>query len=159
MDQQRFGQQQSALEKTAQTLQQDLRQSQQAQVPLKQAKEQLCFENGILESKIYKIELHTEVLTLKLNEAQEALSQEKSTAEHWKTQYKDVYTQWQEQFKRNTELHADQAVLQHQVDALNATLTETNSKNSILAHEKWILGQEKAQLFGQLKQMESALKV
>ena len=105
------------------------------------------------------LELHSEAITVKLHEAQEALFQEKSAEAQWKTQYEDVYTQWQEQFKRNTELQADQAVLQHQVDTLNTALTEATSKNSILAHEKWILGQEKAQLFGQLKQMKSALKV
>lgn len=159
VDQQRFEKQQSALEKTIQTLQQDLRQSQQVQGQLKQAKEQLAIENGILESRLYKIELDSEVLTLKLSEEQEAFVKEKSAALQLKTQYEDVYTQWQEQFKRNAEFQAEQAVLLHKIDTLNAALTEVTSKNNVLAHEKWILGQEKAQLFGQLKQIESSLRV
>ena len=157
VDQQRFEQRQTELEKTVQTLQYDLLQSQQEKAKLKQAKEQLRFENGILESKVDKIAAQNEAIIAKLNEAQEALSQEKSGQQHWKAQYEDIYAKWEERYKRNTELKADQAVLQHQVDTLNATLTEATSKNSVLAHEKWILGQEKSQLFGQLKQIESSL--
>ena len=157
VDQQQFEQHQTELEKTVQTLQYDLLQSQQEKAKLKQAKEQLRFENGILESKVDKIAAQNEAIIAKLNEAQEALSQEKSGQQHWKAQYEDIYAKWEERYKRNTELKADQAVLQHQVDTLNATLTEATSKNSVLAHEKWILGQEKSQLFGQLKQIESSL--
>jgi Plasmid replication region DNA-binding N-term len=37
--------------------------------------------------------------------------------------------------------------------------TETiYEQNKVLAHDKWMLGQEKAQLFGQLKQWESMVK-
>ena len=159
VDQQRFEQQQREFEKTVQALQYDLMQSQQEKAKLKQINEQLCFENSILESKVDKISVHNEAIIVKLNEAQEALYQQKSTQEHWKAQYEDIYIKWEEHYKRNTELQADQAVLQHQVDTLKAELREKTSKNSVLAHEKWVLGQEKSQLFGQLKQIESSLKV
>jgi len=31
------------------------------------------------------------------------------------------------------------------------------TQNKLLAHEKWILGEEKAQLIGQMKQLKSTL--
>ena len=39
-------------------------------------------------------------------------------------------------------------------EAIGAEIAELREQNKILAHEKWILGQEKAQLYGQLKQLE-----
>jgi hypothetical protein len=40
-----------------------------------------------------------------------------------------------------------------QLATLQKELIETSQQNKIVAHDKWILGQEKAQLFGQLKQV------
>ena len=37
---------------------------------------------------------------------------------------------------------------------MRSELESIIAQNKLLAHDKWILGQEKAQLFGQLKQLE-----
>jgi hypothetical protein len=37
-------------------------------------------------------------------------------------------------------------------------MIELREQNKLLAHEKWILGQEKAQLYGQLKQLQEILE-
>ena len=36
-------------------------------------------------------------------------------------------------------------------------LAELREQNKVLAHEKWVLGQEKSQLYGQLKQLETCV--
>jgi hypothetical protein len=33
-------------------------------------------------------------------------------------------------------------------------INELREQNKLLAHEKWILGQEKAQFYGQMKQLQ-----
>lgn len=52
-------------------------------------------------------------------------------------------------------LQSQNAVLTQQVALIKKELEEVSQQNKMLAHDKWILGQEKAQLFGQLKQWES----
>ena len=48
-------------------------------------------------------------------------------------------------------------MLLQQAEIVKNELAELRDQNKLLAHEKWILGQEKAQLFGQLKQLESSI--
>lgn len=38
---------------------------------------------------------------------------------------------------------------------MKVDIKELRDQNKLLAHEKWELGQEKAQLYGQLKKIES----
>ena len=42
-----------------------------------------------------------------------------------------------------------------QLEIMKIEIKELREQNKLLAHEKWELGQEKAQLYGQLKQLES----
>ena len=42
-----------------------------------------------------------------------------------------------------------------QLVALKVEVNDKAEQNKVLAHEKWVLGQEKAQLYGQIKQIES----
>lgn len=52
-----------------------------------------------------------------------------------------------------TELQAQHAGLSQQCVMLVTELKEAKEQAKVLAHEKWVLGQEKAQLQGQLKQL------
>ena len=62
---------------------------------------------------------------------------------------------FEEQSKRFAELQANYAVLIQQFDTANADIKELRQQSRALANEKWELGQEKARLYGQLKQVES----
>lgn len=57
----------------------------------------------------------------------------------------------QEKQARIDELHRQNQQVQANLEHYRA------DQNKLLAHEKWILGQEKAQLYGQLKQLETCV--
>jgi hypothetical protein len=46
------------------------------------------------------------------------------------------------------------ALLSQQLSTAEKQLNEISHQNKLLAHEKWQLGQEAAQLMGQLKKIE-----
>jgi hypothetical protein len=58
-----------------------------------------------------------------------------------------------------TKLQTQNAVLSQQIVTIKVELENVAKENKILAQDKWTLGQEKAQLFGQLKQAASALRL
>ena len=58
-----------------------------------------------------------------------------------------------EQKKSYCELQIQHAVVLQKSEILKTELKEALEQNKVLAHEKWMLGQEKAQLYGQLKQL------
>ncbi len=94
---------------------------------------------------------------MKLIEANKSLVQQTNTQQHWQKQYENLQAKLEEQTKQNVELKTQQAVLSQQVVITKTELDEITAQNKALAHEKWFLGQEKAQLFGRLKQLGSVV--
>ena len=75
--------------------------------------------------------------------------------QHLKVQFDALHEKWDEQNHSFLELQTQYAVLSEKFRLLEADLKETQEQNKTLAHEKWILRQEKSQLYGQLKQLET----
>lgn len=76
-------------------------------------------------------------LTSELHQVKLLLAQKTETSLHWQTQ---------------TEI----AVLNEQLSMLKSELDETKVQNRLLVSEKWALEQEKAQLAGELRQLQQA---
>ncbi len=55
------------------------------------------------------------------------------------------------------DIQTENKVLFHQLAETKGTMAATIDQNKQLTHEKWILAQEKAQLEGQLKQMQKMI--
>ena len=158
MDQQRYEEQQRDLDHAMQTLRTELIQTNQEKVCLKQVNEHLRFENEGLESQVYKALSRNEEITGKLHDTQVLLAEHINAVQHWKAQYETAYAKLEEQYQRNAEMKGEQASLIREMGSIKSKLQEISSQNSVLAHEKWILGQEKAELLGQFKQMEISRK-
>lgn len=54
-------------------------------------------------------------------------------------------------------LKTQNAILSQQMAVMKTELDNITEQNKVLAHDKWMLGQEKAQLAGQVKQLQSIL--
>ena len=55
------------------------------------------------------------------------------------------------------ELKAQNTILSQQMITMKTELDDSAAQNKMLAHDKWILGQENAQMVGQIKQLQSIL--
>ena len=90
-----------------------------------------------------------------LTDAITDLAKRTQDQQHWQRQYEALQIKQDQQNQLFVELQSTHAVALQQLSSIQAELQEIREQNKAMAHEKWILGQEKAQLYGQLKQLES----
>ncbi len=156
-DQQRYEQQQNQLERTIQQLNQELVEAKRSSGILQQSQQRTTFENDNLKMQLHKIENQYESQATCLTDALSEVIKKTQDAEHWKNQFQALQIKHDEQSKHHMELKTQQAVSSQQLTRLQSELKEIRDQNSVLAHEKLVLGQEKAQLYGQFKQLESCV--
>lgn len=154
-DQQRFEQQEKQLEKTIQNINQKIAQNQQEIIELQQKNQQFNFENEILKTQLNKSTAQCEAVTNSLTESLKEVARTTQEQQSWEKQYHIIQTNCDEQNKLLIEAQTQKAVLSQQLVALKVEVNDKAEQNKVLAHEKWVLGQEKAQLYGQIKQIES----
>ena len=154
-DQQRYEQQQRQLEQTIQQINQELIVTKRENMVLQQQNKQVYFERDSLETQLDKLETQHESVTARLTKTLNELSKKEEAQKHWQDQYNILTTKFDEQNKVFTELQTQHALLLQQSEIIKAELKEIRQQNKVLANEKWELGQEKAKLYGQLKQVES----
>jgi len=155
-DQQRYEQQQRQLEQTIQQINQELIETKRENMVLQQQNKQVYFERDSLETQLDKLEAQHESVTARLTKTLNELSKKEEAQKHWQDQYNILRTKFDEQNKPFTELQTQHALLLQQSEITKVELKEIRQQNKTLANEKWELGQEKAKLYGQLKQIESA---
>ena len=124
---------------------------------IKQINEQLVFEKNSLVLQLNQQTAQCTTLIEKLNAANMDLTKQISLHQHWQEQHESIYAKWEEQRTKNTELQTELAIITQKLTTTTAALEENLNQNKKMANEKWILGQEKAQLFGQLKQLGSQI--
>lgn len=156
-EQQRAEQQHRELAHTLQQLKMENDVFRQQKIDLQQSYDQLQLAKNNWQTQLEKMTLHDEKISAELREANAALAQKTASEQHWQTQYNALYAKWELQMNALTELQTQNAVLSQKIVTVKIELENVSKENKILAHDKWTLGQEKAQLFGQLKQAASAL--
>lgn len=97
-----------------------------------------------------------ENIGLQLNQTKLLLAQKNENCQHWEAQYEALSMESKTQIEKIMVLQSKIAVLNEQLSMIKSQLDETIGQNKLLANEKWILGQEKAQLAGELKQLHQA---
>jgi chromosome segregation ATPase len=155
-EQQRFEQQQHQFEQTLQQMNQALAQVQQEKIAFQQQYQQTYFERDNLQTQFDKLTVQHESLTTRHAETLNELVTKTQGLQHWQGQYQALLAKGDEQTQLLLEVQTQQAVLVQQLATAKVELKDVREQNKVLAHEKWMLGQEKAQLFGQLKQLGSA---
>ncbi len=157
LDQQKAEQQQRELSQTVQQLKLENTSLRLQQNALQQAYKQLQSEQSNVQAELSKLSLYAQTISDKLIEVNTALAQKTESQQHWQTQYEELFAKCEEGMTMIAELKTQNAVLSEQGTAIKVMLDGAVEQNKALAHDKWMLGQEKAQLFGQLKQLQTAL--
>lgn len=154
IDQQRHEQIQTQLEQTIQKLQQELTILTQQKNTLHQEFQHLSYVKETLQKQCDHHAAQYETTQLRLIKTEKELAQQSHAHQHWQLEYQKVQTKLEEQGSNLIELHTKYAVLTEKLLVAENKLKELTETNEHLTHEKWLLGQEKAQLIGQLKQFE-----
>jgi chromosome segregation ATPase len=143
-----------------QALEQRNKELQQAQISLlqenlnlKQRYEGFILEKTSMQDQLAQLSTDQERMRETIHKLHGALAEEKSAHHNWKAQHDHLSVKWEEARNRNIELQSDQAMLSQQLKMNNQAIEEIKQQSRELAHDKWILGQEKAKLFGQLTQL------
>lgn len=97
-----------------------------------------------------------ENIGIELNRMKLLLAQKGENCQHWEEKYETLSVESKTQIEKIMVLQTEIAVLNEQLSMVKSQLGETIGQNKLLANEKWILGQEKAQLAGELKQLHQA---
>ena len=105
------------------------------------------------QAELIKVTKSFESVFAELIIANNTVVQKTESQQHWKLQFEKSDTSREEQLKSTMDLQTQNSVLNVQLATFQKELIEASQQNKILAHDKWILDQEKAQLFGQLKQV------
>lgn len=154
-EQQRYEQQQMQFEQTIRQINQELGEVRQENTMLQQQCQRANFEKDGLKVEFDRLNVQHESVATRLTEALNELSRKEEAQQHWQNQCSVLTTKFDEQNKSFVELQTKHAMLLQQSETTNEEIKEIRKQNNSLANEKWELGQEKARLYGQLKQVES----
>jgi len=150
---QRFENQTQILSRTIQQLKFENDALKQQNNQLQQSHNELQSMHKNTQAELVKMTKSFESVSAELIIANNTVVQKTQSQQHWQSQFEKIDGSREEQSKIIMDLKTQNSVLNLQLTALQKELTEAAQQNKILAHDKWILGQEKAQLFGQLKQV------
>jgi len=90
-----------------------------------------------------------------LIDTRQTLTEKTAFLTHLQDQCDKMQTQLQQQLQLNGELSIERATLMQQIQTHERAIGTLTEQHKALTQDKWVLGQEKAQLFGQLKQLEA----
>lgn len=122
---------------------------------LQQSHHELQSAQKITQVDLVKMTKNFAAVSAELVIANNLVVQKTESQQHWESRFEKMDQLREEQSKIMVDLQTQNSVLNLQIISLKKELEEGSQQNKILAHDKWILDQEKAQLFGQLKQATS----
>lgn len=129
----------------------------QQKTGLQQSYDQLKSAQDNLQMQLQQMTLHNERYLIDLMEVKSTLAKTATSEQHWQTQHENIVVKFEEQTKVTVELKAQNVISSQKITAMKMELDHLTEQNKILAHDKWMIGQEKAQLAGQVKQLQSIL--
>ncbi len=151
---QRSEQIQAQLEQSIKQLKQELTIVNQQKHMLQQEFEQIRYAKEIVQGQHDQLAVQHEAIKPRLEQTQQELMQHIQAEKHWQLQYQKVQDKLDEQSITCLNLQTQHAVLTQQLSDAQKELKVISDQNKFLASERWVLGQENAQLVGQLKQFE-----
>ena len=150
-DQQRYEQQINQLNYTIQSLNTESAVLKKESIDLQQKLGVMAFENDSLKVQFAKIEEQYQTQARELSSTQTILVRKAQAIEYISKELLEVQQKYEAKSKILVDAQTKEAVSSQQVLQLQKDLKEVRDQNQVLAHEKLVLAQEKAQLYGQLK--------
>lgn len=156
VDQQRYEQQLKQGEQAIQQITQELKTVHHEKLTLQQETQRLVFENDELKKQLDKVNEKYDSMNTHLADILNELSRTTQDQLHWQKQFQAMQIKYDDQNKAFHELQTQHAILLQKLVTMSGEINELLEQNKLLAHEKWELGQEKAQLLSKL--YENALE-
>ncbi len=154
LDLQRHEQTQTQLVQTINQLKQEVTTSNQQKNSFAHELEQVRYEKMYLQDQLDQLSMQLGTIKPRLDQVQKEMLQHKTAEQHWQNQHQKTQEKLDEQNTVLINLQSQLAVQTQKVFDTQDELKEVNMLNKFLTNEKWALGQENAQLLGQLKQFE-----
>lgn len=149
-------------------------QLQQVEIMLKNTEQQLVVthqDKAMLQKHLDKVISENAVLVKSHDDIKDRLTQLQSgmtalekehnntrrDVTHWQKQYEMLQKKFEEQSMLLVEQQKQCAVISQQISTAHDEVKELKEQNKLLAHEKWEIAQEKAQLEGVNKQMQKMI--
>jgi hypothetical protein len=155
-DQQRAEQQQRELQHALQQLKLENEAIKQQRTAIQKSYDELEILQGGTQAELSNMATHHEKMSIEIIEIRRQFAEKSESQRHWQAQYDTLYGKWEAQLEMMTDMQSKNSVLAQQITAAKQRASEVTDQNKMLAHDKWLLGQEKAQLQGQLTQLNAA---
>lgn len=157
IDQQLFERDKQQLQWDIKSIQEQLIIKQTQHSDLQQHNQLLQQSYAELEKKYHEITISNEKLVDKINQLDKSNIEFQHINQHWQQQYKTFEAKLENKISELIILQSDNKILQQQLLETKQLINDVQDQHKLLANEKWILAQEKAQLEGQLKQMQAII--
>lgn len=125
---------------------------------LQQQNQVLHLSHIELEKRYHEILSDNEAMKESINQFEKSNIENQQTWLYWQQQCKEFEKKFENKSDELITLQSDNKILNHRFIDLKKLLGDTQDQNKLLANEKWELAQKKAQLEGQLKQMQKMIR-
>lgn len=132
-------------------------QKQQLQNDIKNMREQWSIEKTKLLETNHQYQQKIQQLRNKVNEIQQEKEKYKNDSEHWQMQHAKLQIVHDEKSSTLFSFQSEVQFLNQQLKESNHAIALLENKIKLIEHEKWAIGQEKAILEGQLKQVKEVM--
>jgi hypothetical protein len=159
LDQQQHEQQKQQLQNEIKILNEQFIKQREKTTELQQQYQELQQSSARLKKSHDEIESQHQRLSIEFQQSEKDRHEYKKSSLHWQTQHQDLQTLFNDKNNLLIDSQIQIKLLSQQLADLKQTLVAIQDQNKFLAHEKWEIAQEKAQLEGQLKQMQKMMVV
>ncbi len=116
---------------------------------------ELLQKHQLIERSHIELELIRESLKKEIQQLGKTNVEYQQASQHWQNQFQELQKSFEAKLREVTLLQSDLANSKQRLVDAKELLLEAQSQNKLLASEKWELAQAKAQLEGQIKQMQN----
>lgn len=159
LDQQQFDQQKQQLQTENKILNEQLIMQREKMTALQQQHQALQHNYQSLENNNDVIKTQLQQLSIQLEEVEKIKTEHLHASLHWKNQLNELQETLNEKINQLSHIQIETKLVSQQLMNANHSIENLENLNKFLTHDKWLLGQEKAQLEGQLKQMQKMITV
>lgn len=157
IEQQQFEQQKQALHSELKALKDEMSVTREKSAVLQQHYQSLQQSHTTLEKNHAHILSQLETQHSQLIDSEKARLEHHQASQHWHNQYKETLKGLENKTAKLIDSQTEIKVVSQQLASVTRALEEAHDQNKLLSHDKWALAQEKAQMQGQLMQMQEMI--
>ena len=159
LDQQKFESEKQQLQFELKDVKEQLTIRHQQYAELQQQNHLLHQSYAELEKRHDQIASNNEAMKDSINQLEKSNIENQQTWQYWQQHFKEIERKFENTTNELITLQSDNKMLHHRLMDTKQLIGDVQDQNKLLANEKWELAQEKAQLEGQLKQMQKMVRV